>query len=97
MTFSRDKLVTIPGIAKHVQQFTKYEYLAGLWRKDLDRMLCWCVNEENLQNSRPVPYRAPTWPWALIDGEVRLPNNLEAGYERPFLYGGVGGLNKGFA
>jgi hypothetical protein len=68
LTFGRDKLVAISGIAKYIQQHqaTGDEYLAGLWRNDLERTLCWSVVAYS--QSRPTPYRAPTWSWASTDG-----------------------------
>ena len=67
LTFSEDKLVAISGIARVVQQETHDQYLAGLWRKDIEVQLCWCATR---QRSQHMNYRAPSWSWASVDGMV---------------------------
>lgn len=44
-------------------------YLAGLWKVNLARDLCWYVRaHENCETpSRAKPYRAPTWSWASVE------------------------------
>lgn len=67
ITCSRDKLVALSGIAKEIHRRTKDQYVAGLWRKDIERHLCWRVDSP----LAALPeYRAPTWSWASVDGEV---------------------------
>lgn len=67
LTFSEDKLVAISGIARAVQQDTHDQYLAGLWRKDIEFQLCWCATRRRPQY---MNYRAPSWSWASVDGMV---------------------------
>lgn len=42
-------------------------YLAGLWRPTLLLDLLWGVESKQ---SRPEPYRAPSWSWASVDGLI---------------------------
>ncbi|KAL9105694.1 MAG: hypothetical protein Q9227_009178 [Pyrenula ochraceoflavens] len=49
------------------------KYLAGLWRYDLIRGLCW----RTLYPGRRVPFRAPSWSWAALEAEVNY-NDLVA-------------------
>ena len=70
LTFSEDKLVAISGIARAVQQETHDQYLAGLWRKDIEFQLCWCTTR---RRSKSMNYRAPSWSWASVDGMVSNP------------------------
>jgi hypothetical protein len=70
VTYSKDKLVALSGVARHFQLRLNDQYVAGLWRNELLRQLCWCVNRMNPsadRNTSNVPYRAPTWSWASID------------------------------
>lgn len=67
LTFSEDKLVAISGIARAVQQETHDQYLAGLWRKDIEFQLCWCSTRRLPQH---MNHRAPSWSWASVDGLV---------------------------
>lgn len=71
LTYSKDRLVALSGVAKLFQQTFGGEYLAGLWRKPLVRLLCWCRDDEKERQPRKKPeYRAPSWSWASIDGPV---------------------------
>lgn len=67
LTFSEDKLVAISGIARVVKEETHDQYLAGLWRKDMEFQLCWCPTRRRPQH---MNYRAPSWSWASVDGMV---------------------------
>ncbi|KAI8713815.1 HET domain-containing protein [Fusarium sp. LHS14.1] len=71
LTRSEDRLVALSGVAKLFQQTFADDYLAGLWRTPLERLLCWCRDEEKEQDPRERPeYRAPSWSWASIDGPI---------------------------
>ncbi|KAE9373287.1 HET-domain-containing protein [Stipitochalara longipes BDJ] len=73
LSYSKDKLVALSGIAHHFQDKTGDQYIAGLWRNNLQRLLCWAVDTSGpkpdaIQNS--IPYRAPSWSWASIDSPI---------------------------
>lgn len=77
MTYGRDKLVAISGVARQIYERFGHNYFAGLWQDDtIESQLCWRV--ENLQTfGRPAPqlqprpdYRAPSWSWASVDSTV---------------------------
>ena len=71
LTKGEDRLVAISGIAKRMQALLDDVYLAGLWRKDLASQLLWFVDSlAGLALPRPRPYRAPSWSWASVDGQV---------------------------
>lgn len=65
LTKSSDKLVAISGLARVIQLQTNDEYVAGLWRKNVESQLCWYASPEDGNGS--TPYWAPTWSWASID------------------------------
>ncbi|RYP86361.1 hypothetical protein DL769_000745 [Monosporascus sp. CRB-8-3] len=76
LTFPKDKLVALSGLAKHMggrlsdvvpQHDT---YLAGLWRTSMPRSLLWRVKG---QGRRAHKYRAPSWSWASLDGNIITP------------------------
>lgn len=80
LTFSRDKLVAISGVAKFIEGKVRDEYVAGLWRRGLEVQLCWRVGVWEGYSSvdgvrylvgnevdAPIPYRAPSWSWAETD------------------------------
>ncbi|RMX85984.1 hypothetical protein D0869_03412 [Hortaea werneckii] len=68
LTYARDKLPALSGIARHVHSQKGGQYLAGLWRDErIEAQLCWRVDEPRL---RPTMWRAPSWSWASVDGPV---------------------------
>lgn len=64
LTCPEDKLVALSGVARAVSEMTGDQYVAGLWRKNLEAELCWRVSKPQ---PKP-PYRAPSWSWAAVDG-----------------------------
>ncbi|THV50641.1 hypothetical protein BGAL_0142g00220 [Botrytis galanthina] len=69
LTYGKDKLPAFSGIAKLEFDENGDQYLAGMWRKKIEVQLCW-GRVGWLASKRP-PWRAPSWSWASIDGEVR--------------------------
>jgi hypothetical protein len=70
LTYSEDKLVALSGVARHFQPKLNDQYVAGLWRNELLRQLCWSVNGTKTsadQNISNISYRASAWSWAFID------------------------------
>ena len=69
LTFSKDKLVAIAGLARRAHETLNGEYLAGLWSTQLHIGLLWMIDEDASASRAPV-YRAPSWSWASIDGPI---------------------------
>ena len=77
LTFARDRLPALAGIAKHIANITQSRYLAGIWETDIARGLLWRTDyapgePDDLENisdvgTRADPYRAPTWSWASVE------------------------------
>jgi hypothetical protein len=91
LTYSTDRLPAISGIAKTVAAVKNYTYIAGLWREDLLRSLCWEIKIGRAR--RPSQYIAPSWSWASIEpgsGEFHMRfiedfRELEQAYETEFI------------
>jgi hypothetical protein len=62
--------VAISNIARAVHKASPDQYLAGMWRKDLETMLSWCCLRVSGVIPRSGTYRAPSWSWASVDGPV---------------------------
>ena len=77
LTRSEDKLVALSGIAKEFQYLMgeKDTYLAGLWREHLALELLWVVDQR--KGARVDTYRAPSWSWASVEGEIIWPWNID--------------------
>jgi Heterokaryon incompatibility protein (HET) len=58
LTFDRDALPAISGLARLIQQRVLDTYLAGLWREDLHRELLWCKSR--------TPFHFPPEDYALL-------------------------------
>ncbi|KAI0164071.1 HET-domain-containing protein [Xylariaceae sp. FL1272] len=76
LSFPGDKLVALSGLAKHMGSMArrrgggdKVVYLAGLWENTMPESLLWTPRA---QAHRPQSYRAPSWSWAAIDGDIRF-------------------------
>jgi hypothetical protein len=71
LTYTSDKLSATSVIARKMAEYSRDDYLAGMWRKDLLLQLPWFAISPP-QFKRPTGYRAPTWSWASIDCEAEL-------------------------
>lgn len=73
LTYSKDKLVAISGIAKMLIVEMGCDYLAGLWRRDLEHQLLWKIRSPCHAVNRDGT-RGPSWTWASVDGAVKIPD-----------------------
>lgn len=74
LTFPKDLLPAVSGMAKLIHQKTGDEYLAGIWKPDLHSGLLWRISGEGklrkanflatLEN--PQTYLAPSWSWERV-------------------------------
>jgi hypothetical protein len=78
LTNQLDKLPAISGLADCVLNAHKDEYLAGLWRSDLEMGLLWARWSEKLTQCHP--YRAPTWSFTAYNGYIEWPFHNNALY-----------------
>ena len=77
LTYAIDKLPAISGLAQDLEisiSDPDEKYLAGLWLGDLAQGLLWISsatwNEDMQSIQRSRPYRAPSWSWASMDGQI---------------------------
>lgn len=66
LTYEKDKLVAMSGLAQHVQASSGDEYIAGLWRNQMALDLCW-IPVQPAKTRKSHDYIAPSWSWASID------------------------------
>ncbi|KAL3426699.1 heterokaryon incompatibility protein [Phlyctema vagabunda] len=67
LTFPSDKMVAISGIAKKAFEENQDQYLAGLWRKDIEFQILWIGAHGGRRLLTGSKYRAPSWSWASMD------------------------------
>ncbi|KAH6884912.1 hypothetical protein B0T10DRAFT_462606 [Thelonectria olida] len=72
LTFPRDRLAAISGVAIELQRATGAPYLAGLWDHErLPSFLLWRTETPFSERCvRPDERRAPSWSWSAIDEGV---------------------------
>jgi hypothetical protein len=80
ITKSSDRLPALSGLAEAVAQYSKDEYLAGLWKNGLVEGLAWCGSQGAETLEEPGEYISPSWSWASVIGAVRFP--IYSWYER---------------
>jgi hypothetical protein len=84
ITKSEDKLVAISGIAKYISHLIDDEYLAGIWRSTIPKALLWYISTyhpaKEVPPFRPTPYRAPSWSWASVEGQIHNTSWLYSSY-----------------
>ncbi|KAJ9663998.1 hypothetical protein H2198_000501 [Neophaeococcomyces mojaviensis] len=79
LTFEKDRLVALAGIAGVIQKRTGMTYVAGLWKELLPMDLMWQNMDPPVagqKHLKPMPWKAPTWSWASVKGRKR--HNLYA-------------------
>ncbi|KAF9463853.1 heterokaryon incompatibility protein-domain-containing protein [Collybia nuda] len=71
ITEDPDKLPAFYGIAElfHHKAWSDSRYLAGLWERNLLEELLW-QRGGGPKFPKPMKYRAPSWSWAAINGEI---------------------------
>ncbi|EUC38751.1 hypothetical protein COCCADRAFT_45793, partial [Bipolaris zeicola 26-R-13] len=69
LTYVKDKLVAISGLARKIHEQTNDQYVAGLWRKNLEAQLCWFIWVPEPRRETEA-YIAPSWSWASVDVPV---------------------------
>jgi Heterokaryon incompatibility protein (HET) len=67
LTLSKDTLPALSGIATRFAEILDDTYCAGFWRNDLRNSLGWKVG---YQVTRRSEYRAPSWSWASVNGQI---------------------------
>jgi hypothetical protein len=72
LTRQSDKLVAIAGLARSLSPFLRDLYVAGVWSRNLLIDLAWYLAEpEPVSRDSSLPYRAPSFSWASVNGHVR--------------------------
>jgi hypothetical protein len=74
LTKADDKLPAISGLARVMEQRTGEKYIAGLWINHLSIGLLWRRADDRWLVRPSGGYRAPSWSWAALDGEIDMPS-----------------------
>jgi hypothetical protein len=71
LTYPKDRLSAIAGLARPASLFMPSPYLSGIWGCDLANGLLWTPCEHPMQV--PMEYSAASWSWATTVSPVELP------------------------
>jgi hypothetical protein len=71
LTYDTDKLPGMSGVAKRLHDKIGGDYLAGTWSVGFKGGLLWSRDPGGSGLTRVGNYRAPSWSWASVDGEIR--------------------------
>ena len=67
LSHPKDRLPALSGLAKRFElKEILGDYVAGLWTKHFDRLLCWDIVQTRGPRNRSAGYIAPTWSWASV-------------------------------
>lgn len=67
LTYQRDKLSAIAGLADICAKQTGFQYVAGLWIEDIGAGLMWQATSTGVTRG---PGSIPSWSWASTDGAI---------------------------
>lgn len=73
LTYEKDRLVALSGLAKRQQENLDGVYLAGMWGQRIEDQLCWYI--ERLTPPKFLPANEthmPSWSWACGKGQVQF-------------------------
>ncbi|QIW98974.1 hypothetical protein AMS68_004492 [Peltaster fructicola] len=67
LTFGKDRLPALAGIARLHAENTGDTYIVGMWKRTIVRELCWLTVRSS---STYLEWRAPSWSWLSVDTPV---------------------------
>ncbi|RYP36521.1 hypothetical protein DL767_003344 [Monosporascus sp. MG133] len=74
LTFDKDKLIAIAGVAKQFQSAQLGDYCAGLWRNSILSNLTWQCHRSSFRplgkRGNEKPCHAPSWSWAAVNKSI---------------------------
>ncbi|KAH8807774.1 heterokaryon incompatibility protein-domain-containing protein [Xylogone sp. PMI_703] len=88
VSLPHDKLNAISAVATEFSSLLG-SYIAGVWQLSLLWQLTWVTSSSwnpRAGNTRPKVYRAPSWSWASVDGDLSFEDNLLEADNEEYLY-----------
>lgn len=76
LTYGSDKLPALSGLARETSSAAPVgRYIAGIWEHDMIYELLWICSANDGEFSISPSYRAPSWSWAAMDGQITWVND----------------------
>ncbi|KAI9710149.1 MAG: hypothetical protein M1820_002951 [Bogoriella megaspora] len=78
LSLEKDKLPALSGLARRTYNEHNSQYLAGMWRDEIEWQMCW---KSETTTQQRLSWRAPTWSWTSVDAQVTMPSVFDYGPE----------------
>lgn len=85
VTFRKDKLVALSGVARRFARKFGTTYVAGMWKEELLNQLLWKTMDSYTESSFATETSIPSWSWASVDVGVHVPSSYEFEQFRPLV------------
>ncbi|KAK1756693.1 heterokaryon incompatibility protein-domain-containing protein [Echria macrotheca] len=82
LSFPKDRILAMSGIAETYGSVFRDQYLAGLWRFAIDSELLWALAWNSPRGPRPKEYQGPSWSWAAVSCHIDYRLDLGPGPRR---------------
>lgn len=70
LTYARDRLPALSGLARAFEKTFGCRYLAGIWENDFALGLAWSTFTNETLSLQPAVNAGPTWSWASCDKPI---------------------------
>ncbi|KAK7424493.1 hypothetical protein QQX98_000458 [Neonectria punicea] len=70
LTFPKDRILAISGVAEMFASEIKDEYIIGHWKHSIPFDLLWSTVPGRPLQQRQSDYQAPSWSWAAVTAEI---------------------------
>ena len=72
LSYPKDKLIALQGIANSLQKKSKVSYFSGLWASGLPSNLLWSVKAQEFRDAKRLPetLNLPSWSWVSVHAPI---------------------------
>ena len=72
LSYPKDKLIALQGIANSLQKKSKDSYFSGLWASGLPSNLLWSVKAQEFRDAKRLPetLNLPSWSWVSVQAPI---------------------------
>ena len=72
LTYPKDKLIALQGIANSLQKKSQDSYLSVLWASGLPSNLLWSVKTQDFRDAKRLPetLNLPSWSWVSVQAPI---------------------------
>jgi len=75
LTYHKDKLPAVSGLARQMQPYRHDRYIAGMWYEDIPSSILWSLSYGAIPQPRPSNAVGPSWSWVSVQSQVHISGN----------------------